>query len=42
MENLELAIMRIMRQTTEVNHAQYELVLSRMHSTGMDTLFNEA
>lgn len=38
-ENLETAISRIMRQTTEESKASYALVIDRIHKTGMDTLF---
>jgi len=39
-ENLETAILRIMRQTTDLNRERYSKVVDRMHCTGMDTLFS--
>jgi len=39
-ENLELAITKIMRQTTEESHANYQCVLDKIHLTGMDPLYN--
>lgn len=39
LENLELAIFRVMRQTNEKFRERYEYVIDRIHSTGMDPLF---
>ena len=38
-ENLELAIMKVMRQSKEEYSKGYEKVLDRMHTTGFDPLF---
>ena len=38
-ENLEAAISKVMRQTTERAKERYGLVIDRIHKTGMDPLF---
>ena len=38
-ENLELAIMKVMRQSKREHSEAYDKVLNRMHETGFDPLF---